>query len=84
MAHFAQVQDGIVTNVICVTNEDAPDEQSGRAFIAESGIAGEWVQTSYNGNPVEGVDRGPYAGIGYGWDGERFIPPAGEPPAVAP
>lgn len=76
MAHFARVEGGIVRQVIVVSNTDAPDEASGKAFIASLGLAGDWVQTSYNGNPIEGQDRGPYAGIDYKWDGERFIPPA--------
>lgn len=75
MAHFARIDDGIVREVIVVHNDEAPDEETGLAFIASLGMTGEWVQTSYNGNPIEGVDRGPYAGIGYLWDGERFIAP---------
>jgi hypothetical protein len=51
MAHFAQVADGIVQQVIVVGNGDAPTEAAGKAFIASIGLAGEWVQTSYNSNP---------------------------------
>lgn len=76
MAHFARIEDGLVREVIVVHNNEAPNEASGQAFIASMGLTGQWVQTSYNGNPINGVDRGPYAGIGYLWDGERFIPPA--------
>lgn len=76
MAHFARIKDGVVQEVIVVSNDDAPDEAAGLEFIASLRLDGEWVQTSYNANPVDGVDRGPYAGIGYAWDGERFIPPA--------
>lgn len=75
MAHFAKIENGIVTEVIVVHNDDAPTEQAGLAFLAESNISGTWVQTSYNGNPINGVDRGPYAGIGYAWDGTRFTAP---------
>jgi hypothetical protein len=50
MAHFAQVSDGIVQQVIVVGNGDAPTEVAGKAFIASIGLAGEWVQTSYNSN----------------------------------
>lgn len=81
MAHFARIDDGIVREVIVIHNNDAPDESAGQAFIASLGLAGEWVQTSYNGNPIDGQDRGPYAGIGYAWNGERFIPPAAPKPA---
>ena len=77
MAHFAQVQDGIVTQVIVVSNDDAPDpypasEALGQAFIASLGLGGEWVQTSYHG-----TFRGCYAGIGYTYDAQldEFIPP---------
>lgn len=75
MAHFAQIQNGIVTQVIVVSNDDAPSEAVGKAFIASLGLTGEWVQTSYNNNPIEGEDRGKYAGIGDSWDGEKFVSP---------
>jgi hypothetical protein len=81
MAHFAQVENGIVQQVIVVSNEDAPDpfpesEALGQAFIASLGLGGEWMQTSYNG-----TFRGCYAGIGYRYDAEldEFIPPEPEP-----
>jgi hypothetical protein len=81
MAHFAQIQDGIVTQVIVVSNDDAPDpfpesEALGQAFIASLGLGGEWVQTSYHG-----TFRGCYAGIGYTYDPDldEFIPPEPEP-----
>ena len=85
MAHFAKIENGIVTQVIVVNNEDILDkkgkesEKVGQEFIASIGLEGTWVQTSYNGNPVNGVDRGPYAGIGYAWDGTKFIAPIYEP-----
>lgn len=83
MAHFAQVTNNIVNEVIVVANADCdnlpfPDsEPIGQAFIASLGLAGDWLQTSYNGN-----FRGSYAGIGYSFDlslGEygEFIPPTG-------
>jgi len=81
MAHFAQVDNGIVQRVIVVSNDDAPDpfpesEALGQAFIASLGLGGEWVQTSYHG-----TFRGCYAGIGYTYDPEldEFIPPEPEP-----
>jgi len=77
MAHFARIENGIVVEVIRVENDCAPDEKSGIDFIHETGLSGEWVQTSYNGNPIEGKDRGPYAGIGYTYDKSKFAPPVG-------
>ena len=69
MAHFAKIEDGIVTSVI-VAEQDFIDTQSGT-----------WVQTSYNttggqhllgGTPL----RKNYAGLGYTYDSTRdaFIP----------
>jgi hypothetical protein len=48
MAHFAKLDNGIVVNVIVVDNTDAPDEATGKKFIASLGIEGEWLQASYN------------------------------------
>lgn len=82
MAHFARIDAGIVREVIVVNNIELDDngtesEARGVAFCKSLfGDDTEWVQTSYNGNPVNGVDRGPYAGIGYAWDGDKFVPPA--------
>ena len=75
MAHFARVENGVVREVIVVSNDDAPTEAAGKAFIANIGLSGEWVQTSYNNNPVEGASRGKYAGIGDTWDGTVFASP---------
>ena len=69
MAHFARVENGFVCEVIVVANSDCaggeyPEaEAAGQAFIAGIGLAGEWRQTSYNGN-----FRDVYAGIGYTYD----------------
>ena len=74
MAHFARVQNGIVTEVIVIEQE-----------MIDTGLWGppeEWIQTSYNtqagvhtqgGTPL----RKNYAGIGYSYDAGRdaFIPP---------
>lgn len=81
MAHFAQIQNQIVIEVIVVANTDCDNlpfpesEPVGQSFIASLGIEGTWIQTSYSGN-----FRGCYAGIGYTYDstvGEygQFIPP---------
>lgn len=71
MAHFAKVEDGIVTQVI-VAEQD----------VIDSGLFGDgWVQTSYNtrgGEHPEGMPlRKNFAGIGFTYDAERdaFIPP---------
>ena len=85
MAHFAKINDdGIVEQVIVVNNEDIltkdgkESEIVGQRFIKSLGLEGKWIQTSYNGNPINGQDRGPYAGIGYKWDGSKFIPPTSD------
>ena len=70
MAHYAKIENEIVTNVI-VAEQDFIDTQEGM-----------WVQTSYNthggqhtlgGTPL----RKNYAGIGHTYDSTRdaFIPP---------
>lgn len=75
MAHFAKVFNGIVEQVIVISNDDAPTEAAGKAFIASIGLDGDWVQTSYNNNFVEGEDRGKYAAVGDIWDGQKFLNP---------
>ena len=78
MAHFARIDDGIVREVIVVGDADCgggefPESESiGQAFIASIGLAGEYRQTSYNGN-----FRGAYAGIGYTYDSDldEFVAP---------
>lgn len=71
MAHYAKVENGIVTQVI-VAEQD----------VIDSGLFGTgWVQTSYNTranqHPLNTPLRKNYAGIGYTYDEERdaFIPP---------
>ena len=66
MAHFAKIENGLVQQVIVISNDDCgggdyPDsEPIGQTFIASLGLTGEWLQTSYHAN-----FRGLYAGIGY-------------------
>jgi hypothetical protein len=87
MAQFANIQNGIVSQVIVISNDDCgggnfPDsEPIGQAFIAGLGLAGEWRQTSYNGN-----FRGTYAGIGYTYDAatDTFTPPVTETESGTP
>ena len=82
MAHFAQVTDNIVRNVIVVDNSDCgggdfpESEPIGQAFIAAIGIEGDWLQTSYNNN-----FRGQYAGQGMTYDPvlDEFVSPVVEP-----
>lgn len=69
MAHFAKIENGIVTEVI-VAEQDYIDT-----------LDGQWVQTSYNtagGVHAEGKTplRKNFAGIGYTYDSNRdaFIP----------
>lgn len=76
MAHFAQIENGVVTQVIVVANEEllldgVENEPKGIEFC-QSLFGGTWVQTSYNGNI-----RKNYAGVGYTYDEQRdaFIPP---------
>lgn len=85
MAHFAKIAtDNTVEEVIVVNNDDCgggtfPDsEPIGQAFIANLGLDGTWLQTSYHGS-----FRQNYAGISYRFDpsvGEHgaFIPPKPE------
>ena len=76
MAHFAQITDGIVTNVIVVHNNEllvngVENEQKGKDFCHNL-LGGEWVQTSYNNN-----FRKQYAGIGFAYDSakDQFVAP---------
>ena len=84
MGNFAKISNGIVTEVIGISNDvlgeptlTFPDtDGAGRAFIANTlKFEGEWRQTSFNGN-----FRGTYAGIGYTYDSDldQFIAPAPE------
>ena len=81
MANFAQVTDNLVRSVIVVNNSDCgggeyPDsEPIGQAFIADIGIEGDWLQTSYNNN-----FRGQYAGQGMTYDPvlDEFVSPQPE------
>ena len=90
MASFAEIdKNNIVLQVIGISNDVCgeptltfPDtEGAGRAFIANTlKLAGEWRQTSYNGN-----FRGTYAGIGYTFDADAdvFVAPV-EPEVESP
>jgi hypothetical protein len=76
MAHFAQIEDGIVRQVIVVNNEEVPDEATGVLFCKSLyGENTKWIQTSYNGN-----FRGVFAGVGMTYDpvADKFTIPTGE------
>lgn len=75
MAHFAKIKNNVVVEVIVVGNDQAPTEAEGKTFIASCGLDGEWVQTSYNNNAIEGASRGKFAGIGDIWNGTEFVAP---------
>tara|TARA_R110000751_G_scaffold297814_1_gene407484 strand:- start:335 stop:655 length:321 start_codon:yes stop_codon:yes gene_type:complete len=64
MAHFAKINNNIVTEVIVAEKDFISSGQVGDEFL--------WVQTSYNAN-----FRKNYAGLGYTYDKIRdaFIPP---------
>ena len=59
--YFAQVTDGVVTDVRVVTTE----------FMAANPdrYQGEWIETFI------GVEGKTYAGLGYTWNGTDFVPP---------
>lgn len=77
MAHFAQLENNVVKQVIVVSNQDILDdkgqesEEVGIKFCSNL-LGGTWKQTSYNAKI-----RKNYAGIGYTYDEGRdaFIPP---------
>lgn len=88
MAHFAKIQDNLVTRVIVVNNDeidggDFPaSEALGQAFLAESGIDGTWLQCSYSA-----AFRGTYPGIGWTWTPKPRTRDGGvfeAPPVVIP
>jgi len=73
LAHFAKIENGVVTQVIVIDQE-----------TLNTGLWGDpasWVQTSYNthgGQHPEGRPlRKNFAGVGYTYDAQRdaFIPP---------
>lgn len=70
MAHFARIENNIVTRVLVV---DDSLEHRGNDFLSnELGLGGTWIQTSYNNN-----FRKQFAGIGYTYDAvnDVFIAP---------
>lgn len=89
MAHFAKVENGLVTSVLVIPDEHEAD---GNSYLSGLGFGDGWVQTSYNthGNIHYGPDGEPdggvplrynYAGVGFTYDPVRdaFIPPEPDP-----
>jgi len=78
MAHFAKVEDGNVTQVIVVANEDCDggdypkSEAAGQAFIKSLGLEGDWLQASYSGS-----FRGIFPATGYTYNEpfDKFLSP---------
>jgi hypothetical protein len=88
MAHFAEIQNNIVTRVLVVNNEDIDggtfpaSEPLGQAFLAACGITGDFLQCSYSGS-----FRGAYPGPGWTWTPKARTKESGifePPPVVAP
>ncbi len=79
MAHFANILDNVVQQVIVINNAvigggDFPaSEILGQEFIASIPLPGEYLQCSYSAS-----FRGCYPGIGWGYDpvADVFVPPA--------
>lgn len=76
MAHFARIENNIVTAIVVVENNelliDKIESETKGIEFCKNLFGGEWVQTSYNGKI-----RYNYAGIGFLYDPLRdaFIPP---------
>ncbi len=77
MAHFAQLENNLVIQVIVINNNDIIDELGNESEavgiqFCTNLLGGEWIQTSYNGS-----FRKNYGGIGYNYDTTRdaFIEP---------
>jgi hypothetical protein len=70
MAHFARIENNLVTEVLVVHNDL---EHRGADFLANDlGLGGTWIQTSYNNNI-----RKQFASIGYTYDSiaDVFVAP---------
>ena len=78
MAHFAKIENGIVTQVIVVGNDqlqgkDFPEsEKIGQQFIESINLPGEWLQASYNKNFRSNF---PSRGYTYNKKLDAFVPP---------
>jgi hypothetical protein len=78
MAHFAKIENNIVTQVIVFDNngfnvdEQGNESEAVGTQVCTDLLGGDWKQTSYNNNI-----RKNYAGVGYTYDESRdaFIAP---------
>jgi len=77
MAHFAKIENGIVTQVVVIANADTADANGNEKEYIGAGFCknlfgGDWKQTSYSASI-----RKNYAGIGFNYDLQRdaFIAP---------
>jgi hypothetical protein len=71
MAHYAKIENGVVTQVVVANSK----------LWCEEALGGEWIETSYNtqgGINLLGEEplHKNYAGIGYLWDGVGFYTPS--------
>ena len=77
MAHFAQIVDGVVQQVLVVDNKDCDggdfpeSEPVGQGFLAELGFGGVWLQCSYSGAFRRHMPGGGYL---YEPDADVFYP----------
>ena len=75
MAHYAKVEDGVVTQVIVADSKE----------WCQANLGGTWIQTSYNTQGGVNSRQGGealhknYAGIGYLFDGVGFYAPSPYP-----
>ena len=81
MAHFAQIENNLVLQVIVIDNTDILDAAGNKSEVIGSEfctdlLGGAWIQASYNGNI-----RKNYPGIGYTYDTTRdaFVAPTPYP-----
>jgi hypothetical protein len=63
MAHFAKIENGIVTAVLVVDNQH---ESYGEQYLNDLGLDGTWIQTSYNA-----TFGAKFAGIGDTYDAKK-------------
>jgi len=89
MAHYAIIDErNIVIQVITGVDETITQIDTDGAEVGGSTEAWEAFytaqlknpnlyvkRTSYNNNPVDGVSRGKYAGVGDTWNGTKFVSP---------
>lgn len=75
MAHFAKIENGIVREVVVISNEalldeDGIDRESIGVALCKSlfGDQTNWIQTSYNSS-----FRGKFAGLNDIWNGNEFV-----------